>query len=250
MNERWSRTASRPAGTLQWERLPDAPEASPQLAWTGWPPVVDGRGKVQWAAVWAAGSPLVRGLPREVRSFRWRNLPNLARGLWRVSRPRLGRGPLTGFLHLDVTTLDGRLLPYGLVSLDLVTLAGANALVDAFQPGTAVELEDFHFHGVGTGPTTASVSDQALGVEANTALSPAGQRANGTTGEQAGNTNIYLTVGILTFASAIAVTEWGLFSTQPVESGTLLDHATFSQVNVAIGNTLAWSYSLVFTPGG
>lgn len=238
---RSQKTRTGPQGSLSLDVTPAAVE-EPLVAWSGWEPVVDGAGKVHWDRVADAASPR-HGLPPEVNSWRQLGLPRVLAGLER-------RDMLTGTLFLDVMTADGRHLPYGLVSADLVTVLGVYAITDAFHGSSGTPLTSFHYHGIGTGLTPAAATDLGLEVEADMALSPAGLRANGTSGEALGNENIFQSVGSLVLASPLAVSEWGLCSAQPINTGDILDRAQFDVVNLGAGDTLTWTYNLVFTPGG
>lgn len=187
------------------------------------------------------------GLDREINEWRRRNFPNLWRGLWRVALARLFRLPVHyGALSLVVTRADGRILDYGLASLRVVTNAGVNAIVDAFQ--NTFEVENFRYHGVGTNNTAEAAGDTALGAELTTQLNPNNVRA---TGSQAENgANVYRTVGTNLFDASVALVEHGIFSDPDVGEGTLLDRSVFSVVNLGSGETLQSTYDLTLASGG
>jgi hypothetical protein len=137
---------------------------------------------------------------------------------------------------------------HGIVSRKVVTTAGVNFIVDAFQNLTEVEL--FKFHGIGTGVTAEAVGDTALGTELTTQYNPDGTRATGSQAEAAAN--IYQTVGTNTLDTGTpAVTEHGVF-TQATAGGTLLDRSVFSAINLngANGDGLQTDYRLTCTAGG
>lgn len=136
----------------------------------------------------------------------------------------------------------------GIVSRHVVTTAGVNAIVDAFQ--NTVELENFKFHGIGTGVGGEVVGDTALGTELTTEYNPDGTRATGST-EEGGAANKFRTDGTNTLDSGTpAVTEHGVF-TQATVGGTLLDRSVFAAINLngANGDGLRSIYDLTLTAG-
>lgn len=136
---------------------------------------------------------------------------------------------------------------YGLVCQRLVTTAGVNFLVDAFQ--NSVELENLKYHGLGTGNTAENASDTALVTELTTEYNPNSTRAAGSTTEGA-SANIYRTVGTVTVDASAAVVEHGVFSQAATGGGTLLDRSVFSVVNLGNGDSLQATYELTCTAGG
>src|SRR5687768_17550971 len=98
----------------------------------------------------------------------------LAVGLTRLT----GIPTLTAELRAVRITADGQRVDHGVVSRRVVTTVGAGAIVDAFQ--NSFELENFNYHGCGTGGTAEAVGDTALVTESTTALNPDSTRATGT----------------------------------------------------------------------
>lgn len=187
------------------------------------------------------------GVSKEVAIYRLRNFPNVWRGLWRITMARWLKVPhFYGQLSL-VKISNGRMIDYGLASMRVVTTAGVNAIVDAFQ--NTVELETFKYHGFGTGGTAEATGDTALVTELTTQYNPDSTRPTGTTTEGA-SANIYRTVATLTpdAGGTIAVTEHGVFTA--TSAGTLLDRSLFTAVNiVASSDSLQATYDLTFTAG-
>lgn len=214
------------------------------VLWSDWPSVVTS-GRVDWRRFAECVAPH-DGVSPEVQVWRRGNLRNVLAGAWRVSRPRRGRGPLTGALYCDVVRGSGEHLPLGLVSLDVVTTAGVNFLVDAWQ--NSVELEIMKYHGVGTNSTSPVIGDTALGAESTTALNPDNTRGTGTLTEGA-SANVFRTVGTLTADASIAMTEWGLFSQAATGGGTMFDRATFNVVNLVASDTVTWTFDCTFAAG-
>jgi hypothetical protein len=193
-----------------------------------------------------------RGLDEGVAAWRFRNLPNFARGFYRVAFARLFRIPTHyGAVYLTKICGDGSRVVYGLASMRVVTDAGVAAIVDAFQ--NTVELETFKYHGFGTGTTAEAAGDTALVTELTTEYNPNSTRPTGSQGEGA-TANIYRTVGTLTPDSGgtIAVTEHGVFTQAATGGGTLLDRSKFAAVNLdsTNGDSLAATYDLTLTSGG
>jgi hypothetical protein len=132
---------------------------------------------------------------------------------------------------------DGERVDLGLVSTKVVTTAGVNFIVDAFQNLT--EVENFRFHAAGTGTAAEAVGDTVLGTEVET-------RATGSTTEGA-SANIYRTVGTVSFTATRAITEHGIFSASTV--GVLLDRSQFAAINVINGDSIEFTYDLTFPAG-
>ncbi len=133
----------------------------------------------------------------------------------------------------------------GILSRRVVTTAGVNFLVDAFQNLT--EPETFKYHGLGTGNTAETVGDTTLVTELTTQYNPDSTRATGSTTEGA-SANIYRTVGTNTVDASAAVVEHGVFSAS--SGGTLWDRSVFSVVNLVSGDSFASTYDLTCTAGG
>lgn len=126
----------------------------------------------------------------------------------------------------------GDVTAYGVLSRRLITTAGVNYMVDAFQNLT--ELENFKFHGFGTGTTAEASGDTALVTELTTEYATDNTRPTGSQTE--GAANVYRTVGTLSpdGAGTLAITEHGLFSAS--SAGTLWDRSVFSAVNLVRGS--------------
>lgn len=141
---------------------------------------------------------------------------------------------------------DGQRIDFGVVARRVVTTAGVNYIVDAFQNTT--ELENLKYHGCGTGNTAEAVGDTALVTESTTALNPDSTRATGSTVEGS-SANIYKTVGTVTFDASAAIVEHGIFSQAATGGGTLLDRSVFTAINVASADSIQFTYELTLTAG-
>lgn len=153
-------------------------------------------------------------------------------------------------VHRGMQTLAGSPLTiedYGIVGRKVVTDAGVAFIVDAFQNTT--EVENFKFHGIGTGTTAEAASQTALVTELTTEYNPDNTRATGTTTEGA-TANIYRTVGTNTLDATpgAALREHGVFSA--ATAGTLLDRTLFSAITLSSGDGLQSTYELTLSAGG
>jgi hypothetical protein len=188
------------------------------------------------------------GLSREVFLWRVRNIPNILRGMWRILAARtIGINNTYGVLSLQLMRGDGSIVPYGIASMRVVTTAGVNFVVDAFQNTT--EVETMKYHGFGTGNTAENVADTALITELTTQYATDNVRPTGTTTE-GGSANIYRSVATLSpdTGGTIAIVEHGIFSA--TSAGTLLDRSVFSAVNLVAGSdSLTATYDLTFSAG-
>jgi hypothetical protein len=188
-----------------------------------------------------------RGLDERVNAWRTANFRHLWRGVRRVLAARALRlHTMYGSLYLTVIRADGEVLELGLASMRVVTTAGVNFLVDAFQNTT--ELENLKFHGLGTGTNAEASADTALQTELTTEYNPNSTRATGSTTEGA-SANIYRTVGTNTVDAAAAVTEHGILSQAATGGGTLWDRSVFSVINLANGDSLQSTYDGTFPAG-
>jgi hypothetical protein len=187
-------------------------------------------------------------------SWRLRNLPNLLRGLpgvlaaWTVFY-LFGIPSMIGSLRLRVAHANGTFTDYGLVGMRVVTTAGVNFIVDAFQ--NLVEVENMKFHAFGTGTNAEAVGDTALQTEETTQYNPDSTRPTGSLTEGA-SANIFRTVGTYSPDSGAtrAITEHGVMSQAATGGGTLLDRTVFSVVNLVAGSdSLQATYDLTFTAG-
>lgn len=153
-----------------------------------------------------------------------------------------------GYLWLSRVTNTGEVEDYGLVSCRVVTDAGVQFIVDAFQNLT--ELENMKYHAVGTSTSAEAATQTALGTELTTQYSTANTRPTGTLGEKSGDAKTYETTATITVSSSVAITEHGIFSTATTGTGVLLDRSQFAAVNLASGESLQATYQLTFPSGG
>ncbi len=144
-----------------------------------------------------------------------------------------------GTLAAKLTKANGVSKDFGIVSDGVVTTAGVNFLVDAFQNSTEIELFKYHDSGTGVGAEAA----------ANTALgTPTAESRDTGTQIEGASANIYKSVAEHTYAGTFAVTEHGLFSAS--SAGTLWDRSVFTAINVVSGDKIEFTYELTCTAGG
>ena len=133
---------------------------------------------------------------------------------------------------------DGTKTDLGLVSTKLVTTVGVNWTAGLFAGGNTATAK---YHQSGTGVTAPAVGDTVL----QTAI------ATVATGSSASATNVFTTVGTISYTASYAVTEWGLFTAVGGSgSGVLIDHATFAAINVVSGDAIQFTFTLTFPTGG
>lgn len=128
----------------------------------------------------------------------------------------------------------------GLVSVNSVTTAGCEFLVDGFQDSAGSAMSDFYWHRSGTSTGAESVGDTALGAEV----------AEASSGSQTETSSvIYKSVGTQTYTTgSSAITEHGLFSSSG--GATLWDRSLFAAINVSSGDSVEFTYELTCTAGG
>lgn len=189
-----------------------------------------------------------RGQPAELKAWKRANEEHLARGLRDLEARERGRGPaFLGALWAVLNRADGSRLDLGLVSARVVTTAGVNYIVSAFQ--NLVEPELMRFHGMGTGTTAEATSDTALATELTTQYTTTSTRPQGTLAQGA-TANIFQTVATVSVKAAAAITEHGIFTQAAAPGGTLLDRSVFAAVNLAANESVQYTYELTLPAGG
>lgn len=136
---------------------------------------------------------------------------------------------------------------HGLVSEKVITTAGVNFLVDAWQ--NLVELENMKFHGIGTSTTAENSSQTALGAELTTQYNPDNTRATGSLAEGA-SANIFRTVGTNTVDAAVTVEEHGIFNQAATGGGTMWDRSLTGSKALSSGEGLESTYDMTASAGG
>jgi hypothetical protein len=152
-----------------------------------------------------------------------------------------------GRLYATVYRADGRLEHLGLIATKFVTDAGVAYLVDDWDGGANV-IDNFNFHGCGTGTNAENQTDTALQTESTTALNPDSTRATGTKSQPAANQA--RSVGTVTFDAGAAITEHGILTQAATGGGTLFDRSVFSAINVASADSIQFTHTTTWSAGG
>lgn len=190
------------------------------------------------------------GLAHVVWVWRWRNLPNFLRGLWKIALARALHIPHHyGRLALVVIRGDGAVEDYGLASLRVVTTAGVNYLVDCLQ--NLQEPENLKYHRIGTGTNAEAVGDTALQTELTTQYNPDSTGATGSLTEGA-SANIFRSVGTNTLDSGTPAVTEHMLAAAASGATTCLDRSVFSAINLngANGDGLQTTYDYTLSSGG
>lgn len=221
------------------EQIPDIPGGIP---FSNWPTAERIRDILQHALP-------QRGLSDEVNRWRLANQRHFQRGFRKVGLAKALRIPtLYGALWLDVIRADGSHVPLGLASLRVVTDAGVAIVADCFVSAAAnPNVEDFDFHGIGTGGTAENATDTDLVTELTTQYSTDNTRATGTPTNP--TAPVYRSVATNSVDASAAIVEHGVLTSATVGSGTLLDRTVFSAVNLSNGDSLQTTYDLTISSG-
>lgn len=177
-----------------------------------------------------------------VLAWKMENLGYLYRGFERVNRESSSeRHRPAGVLQVMVREAHGgraEVLDLGLASVNVVTNAGVNFVIDAVQ--ALATISNLKWHASGTNNTAENASNTALGAET-------GSRVSGTQVEGA-SANIYKTVATVSYGSSLSIVEHGLFSAS--SSGTLFDRSVFSAISVDTSTSIEFTYEWTLNAGG
>lgn len=174
-------------------------------------------------------------------AVRWRlaNLKNLIKGFDRVQRESKFKDTRPAGMLRIKAKVEGEEFDLGLVSVNVVTTAGVNFIIDAIQ-GLAT-ITNLKYHASGTTNTAEAVGDTSLVAEVDT-------RVAGTQVEGA-SANIYKTVATLTYTATRTIVEHGLFD-QLALGGTLFDRSVFTGISVDTSTSIEFSYEWTLNAGG
>jgi hypothetical protein len=183
---------------------------------------------------------------REIDAYRFRNMPNVLRGLGTIAIARkVGAPTFFGVVSHTITRASGEVVDLGVVSCRVVTTTGCGFIVDAFQ--NLVELENMKYHGFGTGSNAESSANTPLHTELTTEYATNNTRPTGTTTEA--SATVYRTVATLSPDASVSITEHGIFDQASNAGGVLLDKSLFTAIALVSGDSLATTYDLTFTAG-
>lgn len=163
--------------------------------------------------------------------------------LIRSMATRFGLMTAYGKLEAVLIQSDGTRVNYGLLSYRVITNAGVEFLVDDWD-NDAQNITNMNFHDSGTGVVAEAVTDVDLGTPAGPAT-----RATGTKSQPAANQ--LRTVGTISYTSALAITEHGIFADATRGApDTLWDRSVFAAINVANGDSIQFTYTCTVSSGG
>lgn len=194
-------------------------------------------GRLAMRKVAGARAPLAWRMRNALRvAFVWGWLAHV---LGRLYSRMFGPPVLLGKMSAVLIRRDGTTLNYGVLGYRVVTTAYVNLLIDELQSSQAAH-STFLYHDSGTGTTAEAAGDTGLLTKVETG------RATGTQTEGA-SSNIYRSVGTISYTATHAVTEHGLFNAS--SGGTLMDRTVFSAINVVNGDSIQFTYELTATAG-
>ena len=135
------------------------------------------------------------------------------------------------------------------VFLTLVTDTGILLVNQAFITTAPYNLSTMKYHDSGTGTTGEIATQTALVTPAGPATrAVAAQTAP--TGGSATSTSTMQSIGTITYAGSLAITEWGLFDTAAQGTGNMWDRRKFTAINVTTGQSIQFTYTLTLTTVG
>ena len=190
-------------------------------------------------------------MPAVVRRWRWRNLPRVWQGFWRLGLAyivmRLTGIPIAyGALSLVKICADGTRLDYGVVSVQKVTSAFVAYVCTRLVDGNT-SIGAFDFHGFGSGSNAESNADTALQTEFTTEYATNNTRPTGTPSNP--SANIYQSVATFSPDANLTINEHGVFTQAATGGGTLLDRssaASFNPVPMTNGDSVVATYRFTF----
>lgn len=152
---------------------------------------------------------------------------------------------LQGTLSAVVVGPNGKTRDLGVISKRVVTTAGVNFVRDDFNGGAGgADVSLINFHDSGTGTTAEAIGDTDL-------ITPAGPTTRATGVQSAPATKQYRSTGVITYASPAAITEHGIFNQAARGAGSVLfDRSVFAAINVGVGDSIQFVYTLTIADGG
>lgn len=123
----------------------------------------------------------------------------------------------------------------GCISVQKITTAFRDRMVDCLQNSTTAPLDVFKWHACGTGTNAEANTDSALQTEV-------GSRVSGTQTEN--GSNVYRTVATITPGGTYAITEHGILSANA--AGVLMDRSVFAAINVGASDSISFTYDCTF----
>ncbi|OHD24870.1 MAG: hypothetical protein A2Y38_16175 [Spirochaetes bacterium GWB1_59_5] len=184
---------------------------------------------LQWIKKWWLGRKLRNGKVPRGRTIS----PMEAADALAVGAPA---NAIEGFGILSARVIRGSgVTDLGVISVQKITVAFRDRLVDSLQNSTTAPLDVFKYHATGTGTTAEANTDTALVTEV-------GARVSGTQTESAAN--IYRSVATVTPGGTYAITEHGLLSA--AAAGVLMDRSVFAAINITAADSIQFTYDATF----
>lgn len=151
----------------------------------------------------------------------------------------------SGELAAKVIRKNGKSVDLGTIAKRVVTTAGVNYMRDDFNNATgAADITNFKFHDSGTGTNAENVTDVDL-------QTPAGPTTRATGTQSGAVSKQYVTVGTITYAGTLAITEHGIFADATRGApDTLWDRSVFTAINVVNGDSIQFTYTLTINDNG
>lgn len=177
--------------------------------------------------------------------YQLRNWKAWYRALFLGTSTRSGIITFKGELAAKVIRANGKIINLGRISRRVVTTAGVNYMRDDFNAATGgADITNFKFHDSGTGTNAEAVGDVDL-------QTPAGPTTRATGTQSGAVSKQYVTVGTITYAGTLAITEHGIFadSTRGAPD-TLWDRSVFAAINVVNLDSIQFTYTLTINDGG
>lgn len=144
--------------------------------------------------------------------------------------------PLKGTIYIKHLDSDGNIKEEREIH-NLIVNAGI-ALVAGLVDGSQTAFIDAM--AVGTGITSASSTDTALGTEVMRVATSNSLVTTSVTNDTA------QFIGTFNFTASYAITEEGLFNSTTASSGTMLSHQVFSAINVVSGDSIQFTHKVQF----
>lgn len=156
---------------------------------------------------------------------------------------RVCRKPMNGVVHVHtlLTATKKNRLGRPVLGREVwdrkFTQTARDAIVDAFDNGAGYTLDNFRYHGSGTGAVAEDETDTVLGAEVETPRD-AGTQTQPTA-------DVYQTVATHTYAGGFTITEHGLFSA--TTAGDLCDRTVFGGIVVVASDKIEFTFQLTIS---
>ena len=167
---------------------------------------------------------------------------------WLANTAAKGFSKLTGIPTVTaelsaVGHIGGQMVHYGVLSHRVVTTVGVNFLVDDWDDDST-DITTMNFHASGEDNTAENVADTSLGDEGPVAAAAVAGVKSQPTANQLQST------ATQSYTGTNAIVEHALRSALATGTGVLWDRSVFAVINVADGDSIAWTYTCTVNSGG